>query len=181
MINFFEDVAQDPTNYTNPAFVLEDRVAGPAPDNPLEFKTNPSFGPPPASIPEEMLTEERQELNAVQAALDTMKAALSSTPSTTAALRDSRDRLGKRIRQQEVKVEALEKKALASGCLGHGAAEELRKKWEKGSGGGQWTEKKAGQEIMFAGVKVDSEVLKRAGFADTVAEELKNLEMDDDE
>ncbi|KAF1958631.1 hypothetical protein CC80DRAFT_16024 [Byssothecium circinans] len=178
VLNFFEDVAQDPKNYTNPSFTLELDIPQPTPDAPLEL--DPAFAPPPGSIPDDMLTEEQQELKIAQAVLDAMQVALSSTPSTNATLRDSSERLSKRIQQKEIELEELERKALASGGLGSSTAEQVREKWENKAKSEKWTEKKTGPAIMFAGVEVDSETVKGAGCPDTVAEELKNLDVEDD-
>ncbi|KAF2643124.1 hypothetical protein P280DRAFT_393836 [Massarina eburnea CBS 473.64] len=170
VLDFFEDVAQDPKNYSNPAFTLD--IPQPTPDNPLEL--DPSFAPL-STMPEETLTEEQQAFNDAEAALIEMQIALSSTPSTTATFKDSRERLVTRIAKKEAEVKDLAKTALATGGLGADAANRLRAKWMP------TTE----PQTQFAGVESDREeglkVLdSEAGLPDTVKEELKKLYLNDE-
>jgi hypothetical protein len=104
-----------------------------------------------------------------------MQIALSVTPSTTAAFQESRKLLSERIAKQEAKVEDMEMKALSTGGLGAGAAEELRKKWDNKAKGDTWPAPRSGPAIKFAGVEVDSEAVKEAGCLNTVEEELRML------
>ncbi|KAF2679454.1 hypothetical protein K458DRAFT_346779 [Lentithecium fluviatile CBS 122367] len=178
IMNFFEEAAQDPMNFCNPAFKLD--VPAPTPDNPFTLSADEAAveaaAAASASLPQDMLSEEAQVLAAHREILADMKTALRATPSS-AEFAPGRERLESRIARKKAKVVDLEKKALATGGLGAGAAQELRDKWENGTNGEKWVSKTKGDAIPFAGVEADSEVVKGAGCLGTVEEELARLGM----
>jgi hypothetical protein len=177
ILTFFGEVAQDPTNYSNPAFALD--IPTPTPDNPFTLSASEEVTAEAAqftSLPQDMLSPEQQTLITTKEALTEMKKALLATPSTP-ELAPGRQHLQSRIAKREAQLADLEKKALAAGGLAAGGAQDLRDKWETKSSGEKWIPPKMGQAIPFAGVQADSEVVKGAGCLGTVEEELARLGM----
>jgi hypothetical protein len=165
VLAFFEDVAQDPENYRNPNFKVYVNAPHPTPENPLELNPDDlnvaGFSPlSPEMTPEQTVVVVAKEM------LDQMELALRACPVDVPELRSGRNSLLQRICNQQVKIEKLEKKKLATGGLPAGAALEQRENWKP---------QKEGKKVEFAGTKVDSELLKAAGLLDTADEELEKL------
>jgi hypothetical protein len=165
VLAFFEEAAQDPENYCNPDFKVHVSAPQPTPDNPLELYPDDAnvVDFPPLS-PE--MTPEQTEVYVAQAKLAEMELALRACPVNVPELQPGRNSLLERICNQQVKLEKLEKKKLATGGLPAGAAPEQRENWKP---------QKEGKKVAFAGTKVDSELLKAAGLLDTADEELEKL------
>tara|TARA_R110002003_G_scaffold122_7_gene11056 strand:+ start:9409 stop:10386 length:978 start_codon:yes stop_codon:yes gene_type:complete len=165
VLNFFEEVAQDPANYRNPNMTIYTEAPQPTPDNPLVLDPDnpniPNFSP----LPPEM-TPEQAEVDAAKEQLEQMELALKACPSDVPELAAGREKLVHRIAVQEAKIEKLQKKALASGGLTAGQAPQQRENWKP---------QKEGPKVTFAGTMVDSELLKAAGLGDTADEELAKL------
>jgi hypothetical protein len=180
IMDFFEQVARDPKNFCNAAFKLD--IPEPTPANPLtlsavdEAAQSSRFN----TLPQEMLSPEQQALTTTKTTLLDLKTALLATPSTP-KLGPGRQHLEERIAKTEAKLVSLEKKALATGGLPAGAADDLREKWENKSSGEKWVSvpPKTGEAISFAGVQADSEAVKGAGCLGTVEEELARLGMNE--
>jgi hypothetical protein len=169
VLQFFEEVAQDPAHFHNPMFstVPTSMPVGSKDDADYELE-NAAYLPSHTPV----MSPAEQELNEKKAELENMKAALRDTPDT-AELHIGRLSLEKRVRNVEAEVRALSKKALATGGLKAGEAEELRKEMGKGK---KWEPTTGGPKIMFAGTMVDSELVKAAGMAEFVEEELAALD-----
>jgi hypothetical protein len=168
ILSFFEDVAQDPENYHNPTFRRCTEAPQPTPDSPLELDPDRSDPVDFSALPPEM-TPEQAELGLEKEKLVQMKLSLKACPDDIAELHQGREKLIERIAKQEVKIDKLEKKALAMGGLKAGEANEQRENWKP---------QKEGKKVMFAGTEVDSELLKAAGLMDTADEELQKLDKD---
>jgi hypothetical protein len=168
ILSFFEEVAQDPENYQNPRFHLYTNAPQPTPDSPLELDVDRRDAFDFSSLPPEM-TPEQGELYFEKETLEQMKLALKACPDNVAELQQGRQKLTERIANQEVKIEKLKTKILATGGLKAGEASEQRENWKP---------QKEGKKVKFAGVEVDSELLKAAGLLDTAEEELQKLEED---
>lgn len=179
VMNFFEEVAQDPANYRNPEFKLNN-VPQPTPDNPLTLSAGDAAAEAATrdGLPAEMVSEEQPALDKAKAEVEEMRAALSVTPADNPALTAGLQGLRKRLVKKEADVLQLEKKALVSGSLKAGAAQQQRGKWASQRTGEQWEAKKTGPAIPFAGVQLDSEVVKGAGLTATVEEELEKLDIE---
>ncbi|KAJ4988944.1 Arb2 domain-containing protein [Stagonosporopsis vannaccii] len=170
ILSFFEDVAQDPENYRNPAFSTLADIPRPTADAPLIFDAD-------ATIPHladsqtasHMLTHEQLELKDAHATLAEMRIALGACPKDVEMLAKGRARLVEKIVKQEAAVKDLQVKALGSGSLGVGEAEDIRQDWRR---------KVDGPRVPFAGTMVDSELLKAAGLGETADEELGEVDED---
>jgi hypothetical protein len=168
VLSFFEAVAQDPENYCNPDFKPYTEAPQPTPDNPLELDPdNPNVADFSALPPE--MTPEQADLETAKEKLEQMRLAFIACPEDVPELEPGRKKLVERIVNQEIKIEKLEKKALATGGLAAGHAPEQREQREN------WKPQKEGPKVKFAGTEVDSELLKAAGLVDTAEEELEKL------
>jgi hypothetical protein len=165
ILEFFEEVAQNPSEYHNPAFTTSN-APQPTPDSPLELDPEDSgittFQPLPAEM-----SPEQQEVDIIKRRLANMKACLAATPEDNPELEEGRAGLEKRIVTVTEELEEAQKKALASGGLGAGEAEEIRENWEP-----QYD----GPKVPFAGTMVDSELLKGAGLFETAEKALEELD-----
>ncbi len=110
----------------------------------------------------QLLTPEQTELNDAHEKLAGMRSALDACPADIEALAKGRARLAEKIARQEGVVQELLTKALGSGSLGAGEAEDVRR---------SWSPKVEGLSVPFAGTMVDSELLKAAGLGETAGEE----------
>jgi hypothetical protein len=164
VLDFFEEVARNPENYRNPDFKVYSPAPQPTPDDPLALDPDTLEIAGFASAPPEM-TPEQAELDMAKEKLDQMKFALKACPIRVPELRQGRTKLVERIAKQKVKIEKLEKDALATGDLKAKEAPVQREKWQP---------QKEGEKVKFAGADIDSELLKAAGLIDT-AEELEML------
>lgn len=154
VLDFFEQVAQDPSNYRNPNFKPYASIPQPSLDNPLALDPdNPNVVGFP-SIPPEM-SPEQAELDMAREQLEQMKFALSVTPTSNPELQEGRTKLAERISKQEVKVEKMKIQALATGGLKAEEATELRENWKPQA---------EGEKVEFAGAQVSSNLLKMAGL-----------------
>lgn len=162
VLDFFEEVARNPENYRNPNFKVYNPVPQPTPENPLALDPDTPEVAGFASLPPEM-TPEQAELDMAKEKLDQMRLALKACPAKVSELQQGRAKLLERIAKQEVKIEKLKKKALATGGLKSKEAPEQRENWKP---------QKEGVKVEFAGTEVDSELLKAAGLLDTAEEGL---------
>jgi hypothetical protein len=168
VLSFFEEVAQDPQDYRNPAFKLYTEAPLPTPLNPLSLDPdNPNIAVF-STLPPEM-TPEQADLDLAKEKLEQMQLALVACPENVSELEQGRQKLAERIVNQEANIEKLEKKTLATGGLTARQAPEKRENWKP---------QKEGPKVKFAGTEVDSELLKAAGLMDTADEELEKLSMD---
>jgi hypothetical protein len=126
-----------------------------------------------------MLNPEKKAVLTAQDELSQLEAAFLATQQDNPDLTPGLLRLLSRIKKKEAELKDLEEKALAAGALGPGAAQELRDKWKQVNEE-EWTEKKPGTPIPFAGVQADSNMVASAGCLSTVEEELAKLELEDD-
>ena len=165
ILEFFEQVAQNPSEYRNPAFTTSNSPQ-PTPDDPLELDPEDSgittFQPLPAEM-----SPEQQEVDSIKQRLANMKACLAATPTDNPELEEGRAGLEKRIVTVAEELEEAQKKALASGGLKAGEAEEIRENWEP-----QYD----GPKVPFAGTMVDSELLKGAGLFETAEKALQEMD-----
>ncbi|KAF2626006.1 hypothetical protein BU25DRAFT_472829 [Macroventuria anomochaeta] len=168
ILSFFEEVAQDPKNYRNPAFTTFADVPHPTADAPLALSADPTV-PETADIQPafHMMTPEQLELDEARTKLADMRIALDACSENDDALGKGRAKLVEKITKQEAAIKDLQVKALSSGSLGVGEAEDLRR---------DWTPKVDGPQVPFAGTMVDSELLKAAGLGETANEELEKLD-----
>jgi hypothetical protein len=160
ILEFFEEVAQNPSNYCNPVF----KVAVSDDWNMTGDEEQDGEGSSDQLL---YMSPEHLELDTKKAELETMKAALRVTPKGQPGLQAGREKLEKRIEKKEKEVDDLTKKILATGGLQADEGEEARENWKPV---GQ------GPKIPFAGVMVDSELVKGAGLEETAEEELAALE-----
>ena len=166
ILTFFEDIAQDPEHYRNPP--IKTYIQAPLPSADSAFVLDPDNPDVAAfpSLPEEFSTSEQNELDAAKKKLENMKFALAACPANVPEVASGRKKLSDRIAACKVKIEQLEKEALAAGALAAGEASEKRETWQPQT---------EGPKVPFAGAMVDSELLKAVGLNDTVDEELKKL------
>lgn len=165
ILEFFEEVAQNASGYRNPAFTTSN-APQPTPDNPLELDAEDSENMTFQPLPAEM-SPEQQEVDIIKKRLVNMKACLAATPKDNPELKEGRAGLEKRIIIVTEELEEAQKKALASGGLKAGEAEEIRENWEP-----QYD----GPKVPFAGTMVDSELLKGAGLFETAEKALEELD-----
>jgi hypothetical protein len=169
ILSFFEEVAQDPQHYRNPIIKVHTLAPQPTVDNPLVLDPdNPKVAAFP-SLPPEM-SPDQAELDCAKEKLEQMQCALQACSANVPELTSGRTNLVERIVNQEAKIEKLEKKALATGGLTAGEAQQKRENWQP---------PKEGPKVKFAGTMVDSELLKAAGLGDTVEELLELGEEDE--
>ncbi|PVI06507.1 hypothetical protein DM02DRAFT_423519 [Periconia macrospinosa] len=183
ILDFFDEVAKDPKAYRNPSFEGPGiKAPQPTPQHPQSFfaRRDPDaikLDIDDAGVPsDDMLTPEQNALKEAKEALEVMRHALYCTPSTNATLQDSRERLAKGISQKEEEIREQEKHLLGVGGLGAGDGQAVR----AGDGWVPQPEVGGGPPIQFAGVQVDSELVKGAGCVDTVKEELAKLGLGDE-
>ncbi|KAF3051657.1 hypothetical protein E8E11_010088 [Didymella keratinophila] len=168
ILDFFEEVAQDPENYHNPAFKTFADIPHPTADAPFALSTDTIMQETSEiQMAHHMLTPEQQELEEARSKLVDMRIALSGCPDDVDALAKGRAKLTEKITKQEAAIKDLEVKALSTGSLGAGEAEDERKDWKP---------KAEGAKVPFAGTMADSELLRAAGLIDTASEELEKLE-----
>lgn len=167
ILSFFEEVAQEPEHYRNPAFTTSLDVPRPTADDPFALSADPTAAEDPGIQPAPpMMTPEQEELEEARAKLADMRIALDACPEDVDELAKGRSNLIQKIAKQEAEIKDLQVKALGSGSLGAGEAEEVRQ---------DWIRKVDGQQVPFAGTMVDSELLKAAGLGGTASEELDKL------
>ncbi|KAH5245649.1 hypothetical protein HBI88_001180 [Parastagonospora nodorum] len=154
ILEFFEQVAQDPSNYSNPNFKPFTAVPQPSLDNPLALDPDNPYVAGLLSLPPEM-SPEQAELDMAREQLEQMKFALSVTPTSNPELQEGRTKLAERIARQETKVEKMKVQALATGGLKAEEATELRENWKPQA---------EGDKVEFAGAQVSSNLLKMAGL-----------------
>ncbi|KAJ4357355.1 uncharacterized protein N0V89_001930 [Didymosphaeria variabile] len=174
VLEFFEDVALDPKGFCNPDFKFDNPE--PSSDGPLALSAASQYD----AIPEDMLNPEKKAVLAAQEELSQLEAAFNAVPQDNPDLAPGLLRLRNRIKKKDAELRDLEEKALATGALGAGAAQHVRDGWKHQTNGEEWTEKKPGTPISFAGVQADSNVVASAGCLDTVEEELAKLELEED-
>ncbi|KAJ4384290.1 hypothetical protein N0V86_001137 [Didymella sp. IMI 355093] len=171
ILSFFEDVAQDPENYCNPAFTTFADIPHPTADAPFALSADTTMqSSAEIQTAHHMLTPEQQKLEEARTKLEDMRIALDGCPDDVDTLAKGRAKLVERITKQEVVIEDLQAKALGNGSLGAGEAEDERQ---------AWSPKVDGAKVPFAGTMADSKLLKAAGLIDTASEELEELEDED--
>lgn len=167
ILDFFEEVAQDPEDYRNPVFKTFADIPRPTVDAPFALSADTTMqGTSEVQTAHHLLTPEQQELEEAQAKLFDLRLALSGCPDDVVALTKGRVKLMERIAKQEAAIKELEVKALSTGSLGADEAEDTRKDWKP---------KIEGVKVPFAGTMADSELLKAAGLVDTASEELEKV------
>jgi hypothetical protein len=154
IVEFFEQVAQDPSNYSNPNFKPYSAVPQPSLDDPLALDPDNLYVAGFPSLPPEM-SPEQAELGMAREQLEQMKFALSVTPTSSPELQEGRIKLAERIAKQETKVEKMKVQALATGGLKAREGIELRENWKPQA---------EGEKVEFAGAQVSSNLLKMAGL-----------------
>jgi hypothetical protein len=153
ILSFFEDVAQDPEHYRNPAFTPYTKAPHPTPDNPLALSASPNADFPASS---DMLNPEQAQLSAARDRFAEMHTALSACPTDRPELVRGREKLALKVQNLKVEIQDLEKKALGHGGVGAGEVQQVREE--------NWKPQLEGHKVPFAGTLVDSELLKSAGF-----------------
>jgi hypothetical protein len=113
------------------------------------------------------MTPRQVEVDEARAKLTEMRIALDACPEDDNTFAKGRTKLVQKIEKQEAAVKELQVKALSSGSLGAGEAEDLRQ---------DWSPKVDGHQVPFAGTMVDSELLKAAGLGETASEGLDKLD-----
>lgn len=173
ILDFFDDVAKNPTGYQNPVFKTPIAVSEMATDWDNEGIKEGQELQDAAYQPLQPLemSPEQAELQAKKTELKGMKAALLHIPKNSPELQAGKEGLEKRIVQAEKEVEELMKTTLAAGGLKAGEAQDLRS---------NWTHVGEGPKIPFAGVMVDSEMVKGAGLQEIADEELEKLGLKDE-
>ncbi|KAF2797737.1 hypothetical protein K505DRAFT_268896 [Melanomma pulvis-pyrius CBS 109.77] len=168
ILDFFEEVAQNPLDYRNPVFNLS--FPQPTTDKPLTLTVPEPEDTEYAAFqpiqPAEM-SPEQQEVDLHKQKLGNMKASLDATPRDKPELEKGRSGLERRIAKAEEELEKLQEKALATGEPKANEVEEVKENWE--------TQRK-GPMIPFAGTMVDSELVKGAGLLETAEEALRELD-----
>jgi hypothetical protein len=172
ILAFFDEVAQDPEHYRNPAFTTYSDIPRPTADAPFALSADPtvpnSTNVQPASP---MMTPEQADLDEAREKLSDLRIALEACPDDVDELAKGRARLVLRITKQEVAIQKLQISALSSGSLRAGDAQDLRQ---------DWTPRVDGQQVPFAGTVVDSELLRAAGLGETASEELEKLQIEEE-
>lgn len=176
VLSFFEEVSKDTKNYCNPRSLLP-IVPEPTPQDP--FPLSSSDGPAP-ELPPEMLDSKNQSLIEARTALEHMEEALACVPDSDPALEAGKQGLIRRIAKKRAEVDQLGE-GLPTAGVGQDEAQELRQQWEPKTSGEKWTEEKKGEAVQFAGVQVDSELLKGAGCLSLAEESLATSEEGPDE
>ncbi|KAF2197683.1 hypothetical protein GQ43DRAFT_458355 [Delitschia confertaspora ATCC 74209] len=148
ILGFFEEVAQDPAKYSNPKFAVN---ASPASDN------------AESELPQEV-DPQQIEIEDRKAQILHMKESLAHIPEGDEILKKGKEDLEKRIMRMEEQVKEMMKVQLAKGGLKSGEGAEVRNEW-KAVGGGP--------KVKFAGIMVDSDLLKGAGLFDSAEGEAK--------
>lgn len=172
ILSFFEEVAQDPQTYRNPALKIYTSAPQPTPDNPLALDPEDPSVADPTILPAEM-TPEQAEIDDAKATVQRMKAALKACPENAPEFEKGRAGLIERISKLNATIETLEYEALATGGLTANEAPEKRESWPQGDK--EWSVPEEGKQVKFAGTTVDSEMLKSVGLFDTAEEELAKL------
>lgn len=171
ILSFFEEVAQDPENYRNPAFTTFADIPHPTADAPFALSADTTMqASAEVHTASHMMTPEQLELEEARTKLADMRIALDGCPDYVDALSKGRAKLVEKITKQEAAIKDLQVKALGSGSLGVGEAEDVRQ---------DWSPKIDGPKVPFAGTMADSDLLKAAGLGDTANEELEKLEEED--
>lgn len=155
VLDFFEEVAQNPAGFKNPIFKP---VPAPAPSS---FEDFDDFNQPEINPEQTELEEKKRELAKLVEALEV-------TPKDKPELKAGIAAMVKRMEQAKEKIRELEQEGLASGGLGQGEAGKARDEWD--------TTAESGTKIPFAGTMVDSESLRRAGLGKTADDELARLD-----
>ncbi|KAF2709691.1 hypothetical protein K504DRAFT_467643 [Pleomassaria siparia CBS 279.74] len=162
ILAFFEEVAQNPSDYRNPLFST--KIPAPTIENPLTLTVNASDTKPVAFQPHPMeMTLEQEEVDSHKQELDRMKASLSALPTNITDLEKGRLGLERRIAKAEAELTELQMKALATGGVAVGEMPELQEELL----GENWEPKPEGPKVSFLGAEVDSNLLKGAGLFET--------------
>jgi hypothetical protein len=167
ILSFFEEVAQNPEHYCNPEFTINTDVPNPTADAPFELSADPTVPEnSDTQFASSLMAPEQAELDEAHEKLADMRLALNACPEDVDELARGRAKLVGKIMNQEAEIKELQVKALSSGSLRAGEAENLRQ---------DWSPKTDGPQVPFAGTMIDSELLKAAGLGETADEELKKL------
>jgi hypothetical protein len=157
ILEFFEEVAHKPNGFRNPTFIA-------ARSDPTGWGEEGDAAYQPLRLVE--ISPERTELEEKRKHLANMREALLFIPNYDPDLYMGRNNLQKRISELEEDVFRLQKKAHLGGGLKSGEVKDMTD---------HWSPEKQGPLISFAGVLVDSELVKGAGLEETVEEELMKL------
>jgi hypothetical protein len=189
ILSFFETVARDPAGFRNPVFQATASAPGPewggvraefdeeeeeaelgrAMENDSNDGDEGDGNEDAAYRPLQpaAMTPEQADLDEKRSKLQAMRDALRDTSTSDTALAAGRQNLIQRIAQTEKLAEQLAEKALASGALRAGEAEDVRDNWRP---------VRSGPRIPFAGTMVDSELVRAAGLDETAERELAGLD-----
>ncbi|ORY19683.1 Arb2 domain-domain-containing protein [Clohesyomyces aquaticus] len=160
ILDFFEEVAQDPKDFHNPEFKLAKAIT-PTPGGGVWGE---DAGVNELMPPE--MSPKRMEIDNKKAQIENMKVSIKVTPKDNPELEPGRKGLEKRLVKAEQELEDLLKKGVATGGLVGEEAEDVRERWEPVG---------TGPKIPFAGTMVDSELVRGAGLLDTADEALEEL------
>jgi hypothetical protein len=167
ILAFFGQVIMDPEQYYNTDFKIYTNAPQPTPYSPLVLNleaTESTSDSAPVSVE---MTTEQVELDIAREDLTQLRTALEACPTNVAELDQGRTRLTEKIAKKESEVSCLEEKALASGGLKAGEAQDKRENWKPQA---------EGPKVPFAGTMIHSELLKAAGLAETAEEEVSKLD-----
>ena len=168
ILDFFEEVAQNPRDYRNPVLTTYGNVPHPTAHAPFGLSADPTVQlDSDNQTASPMMTPEQMEVNEARAQLADMRIALGACPDNDQAFAKGRTRLIQKIEKQETTIKELQVKAISSGSQSAGEVEDLRQ---------DWSPKIDGPQVPFAGTLVSSELLKAAGLGETASEELDKPE-----
>lgn len=172
ILSFFEEVAQDPEHYQNPAFTTFADIPHPSAGSPFALSAGLDVSEDSDTEPKSALrTPEQVELEKAREKLADMRIALDACPESVGQFAEGRAKLAQRIANQEAEVEKLQAKALSWGTLGAGETKDLRENYRP---------EIEGRQVSFAGAMVDSELLKAAGLWEAASEEHEDLHDEDE-
>lgn len=162
ILSFFEEVSQDTQHYCNPLFkIFEDKLEHTL-DNPPMLDQDGS--PKDSAYLQTGMSPEQAELDAARMILQDMSSALNACPPDLPKLAKGREKLEERIKNQETKIQRMERDALGHGALRANEAATQRENWRPET---------EGPQVAFAGTMVDSELLRAAGLPETAEEGLR--------
>ncbi|KZM20506.1 hypothetical protein ST47_g8375 [Ascochyta rabiei] len=164
ILSFFDQVAHDPAHYRNPPFLTFTDPPRPTADAPFALSAVPEASDMQSAIP--LATPEQEALDEARTTLLDLRTALGASPADDKQLANGRERLARKIANQETAIEELEVAALSSGSLRPGEVEDLRRDWRP---------KIDGPRVPFAGTMVDSELLRAAGLGEMADREVEKL------
>ena len=169
ILEFFEEVIQNPLEYCNPTFAID--VRRQKNSSPKTFTVpdpheaeNATFDP----ITTTQILSQQQEINEYKQKITAMKDSLSAIPKDNEELNVGKRNLEMRILKAEESLVKMQAKAPMKGGSKAGGTKEAREKWEGA--------KTSGPKITFAGRSVPFDLIKGAGLLDTCNEALRDMD-----